>query len=63
MNHFHTRTKTGRVPELVEAAPEVWVEVAKSDAACLGLAEGDLVEVTTHCGTRRGRLRKRTVRP
>ncbi|MEU7696715.1 molybdopterin dinucleotide binding domain-containing protein [Streptomyces sp. NPDC039028] len=61
--HFHTRTKTGRVPELVEAAPEVWVEVAESDAARLGLAEGDLVDVTTRCGALCGRLRKGTVRP
>src|SRR5699024_8176563 len=25
--HFHTRTKTGRAPELQNAAPEVWVEI------------------------------------
>lgn len=31
--HFHTRTKTGRIPELVEAAPEVWVEIAAADVA------------------------------
>ncbi|ATZ29421.1 Nitrate reductase [Streptomyces lavendulae subsp. lavendulae] len=61
--HFHTRTKTGRAPELVEAAPEVWVEIAAADAARLGLAEGDLVEVTTRCGSLQGRLRTGTVRP
>ncbi|MFJ6520712.1 molybdopterin oxidoreductase family protein [Streptomyces filamentosus] len=61
--HFHTRTKTGRVPELVQAAPEVWVEIAETDAARLGLGEGDLVEVTTRCGALRGRLRLGTVRP
>ncbi|HLK44327.1 MAG TPA: molybdopterin-dependent oxidoreductase, partial [Thermoleophilia bacterium] len=26
--HFHTRTKTGRVPQLNDAAPEVWVELS-----------------------------------
>ncbi|THA74142.1 nitrate reductase [Streptomyces sp. A0592] len=61
--HFHTRTKTGRVPELAEAAPDVWVEIADADAVRLGLAAGDLVEVSTRCGALRGRLRTGTVRP
>ncbi|MFG2985824.1 molybdopterin oxidoreductase family protein [Streptomyces sp. NPDC048258] len=61
--HFHTRTKTGRVPQLAAAAPDVWVEIAASDAAGLGLAEGDLVEVTTRCGALRGRLRIGSIRP
>ncbi|MEV0987893.1 nitrate reductase [Streptomyces sp. NPDC049949] len=61
--HFHTRTKTGRVPRLADAAPDVWVEIAASDAASLGLAEGDLVEVTTRCGALRGRLRIGSIRP
>jgi anaerobic selenocysteine-containing dehydrogenase len=43
--HFHTRTKTGRAPELNAAAPEPWVELASSDAAELGINEGDLVRV------------------
>ena len=30
--HFHTRTKTGRVPELQAAAPDVWVEMSLADA-------------------------------
>ncbi|WP_431245990.1 molybdopterin dinucleotide binding domain-containing protein [Leifsonia xyli] len=52
MYHFHTRTKTGRSPELVTAAPEVWVELAAEDAAERGIEEGALVEVVS----RRGRL-------
>lgn len=52
--HFHTRTKTGRAPQLNAAAPDVWVEAAVEDAASLGLAEGDLVDVTTPRGTVRG---------
>jgi anaerobic selenocysteine-containing dehydrogenase len=47
---FHTRTKTGRAPELNAAAPEAWVELALSDAADLGLADGDLVRVESARG-------------
>ncbi|MFL6098014.1 MAG: molybdopterin oxidoreductase family protein, partial [Blastococcus sp.] len=64
--HFHTRTKTGRAPELNAAAPEPWVELAPSDAAGLEITDGDLVrvessrgavEVTARCtGTRQGTL-------
>ncbi|MGI5131602.1 molybdopterin oxidoreductase family protein [Pseudonocardia sp. CA-107938] len=55
--HFHTRTKTGRAPELQAAAPEVWVECSTADADRLGLAEDDMVEVVGVRGTIRGRLR------
>jgi anaerobic selenocysteine-containing dehydrogenase len=55
--HFHTRTKTGRVPQLQAAAPEVWVECSAADAQRLGLSEGDLVEVTTPRGFVRARVR------
>ena len=55
--HFHTRTKTGRSPELQEAAPEVWVEMAAADAAESGWDEGDLLEVQTPRGSVRARLR------
>jgi anaerobic selenocysteine-containing dehydrogenase len=48
---FHTRTKTGRVPQLQEAAPDVWVEVSKTDASRLHIGEGDLVEVSTPRGS------------
>ena len=50
--HFHTRTKTGRTPELVAAAPSVWLEMTTADAAARGVVEGDLVEVRS----RRGRI-------
>ncbi|GAA3589215.1 nitrate reductase [Streptomyces osmaniensis] len=55
--HFHTRTKTGRTPQLNRAAPEVWVELSASEAQRHGVAEGDLVEVTSPRGSVRGRLR------
>jgi anaerobic selenocysteine-containing dehydrogenase len=48
--HFHTRTKTGRVPQLRDAAPEMWVELAEADASRLGVTEGDVVEVRTPRG-------------
>ncbi|NUR42122.1 MAG: molybdopterin-dependent oxidoreductase [Streptomyces sp.] len=55
--HFHTRTKTGRTPQLNAAAPEVWVEISTGEARRHGVAEGDLVEVTSRRGSLRGRLR------
>jgi anaerobic selenocysteine-containing dehydrogenase len=55
--HFHTRTKTGRAPQLNAAAPDVWVEISEADAAARDLAEGDLVEVSSPRGSLRGRLR------
>ncbi|SDB81739.1 Molydopterin dinucleotide binding domain-containing protein [Raineyella antarctica] len=59
---FHTRTKTGRAPELEAAAPEVWVEVSVHDADWLGISEGDLVEVTTPRGSVRGQARITEIR-
>lgn len=61
--HFHTRTKTGRAPQLNAAAPDVWVEISAGDATRLDLAEGDLVEVTAARGALRGRLRVTDLRP
>ncbi|MEV4105255.1 molybdopterin-dependent oxidoreductase [Nonomuraea sp. NPDC049649] len=62
--HFHTRTKTGRAPQLAAAAPEPWVEISPADATRLGVGEGDLVRVESLrgaleaaariCGTREG---------
>jgi anaerobic selenocysteine-containing dehydrogenase len=60
--HFHTRTKTGRVPQLNRAAPDVWVELSSAEAAARGLHEGDLVEVATERGALQGRLRITAIR-
>ncbi|GLX95423.1 nitrate reductase [Herbidospora sp. NBRC 101105] len=60
---FHTRTKTGRTPELQAAAPEVWAELSAADAERLGLAEGDLVRVTTPRGAVTAPLRVTGIRP
>jgi predicted molibdopterin-dependent oxidoreductase YjgC len=48
--HFHTRTKTHRAPQLQAAAPAMWVELSEQDATRLGIAEGDLVRVTSRRG-------------
>ncbi|MFD2355298.1 molybdopterin oxidoreductase family protein [Nonomuraea ferruginea] len=37
---FHTRTKTGRAPQLAAAAPEPWVEISPADATELGGRRG-----------------------
>ncbi|MGW3465622.1 molybdopterin oxidoreductase family protein, partial [Streptomyces olivaceoviridis] len=57
VHHFHTRTKTGRAPELNAAAPDVWAELSGAEAAGLDLHAGDLVEVGTPRGAVRARLR------
>jgi ferredoxin-nitrate reductase len=64
--HFHTRTKTGRAPELQAAAPDVWVELCAADAERLGVAEGDVLRVSSPRGTveapaRVGQLREGVV--
>jgi anaerobic selenocysteine-containing dehydrogenase len=57
IHHFHTRTKTGRVPELRAAAPEVWVEISAGDAGRLGITEGDFAEIRTARGVVHARAR------
>jgi anaerobic selenocysteine-containing dehydrogenase len=48
--HFHTRTKTGRTPELQAAAPDAWVELSEADASRLGVTEGESVRVVSPRG-------------
>jgi anaerobic selenocysteine-containing dehydrogenase len=50
VEHWHTRTKTGRVGILEEMAPAAWVEVNPSDARRLRLATGDRVRVSSARG-------------
>ncbi|WP_460546452.1 molybdopterin oxidoreductase family protein [Glycomyces halotolerans] len=61
--HFHTRTKTGRAPQLQSAAPEVWVEMSASDARDADWKEGDLLRITTPRGGVEARLRISGIRP
>jgi ferredoxin-nitrate reductase len=60
--HWHTRTKTGRVEALDAAAPDGWVELAPTDAAALGVGEGDVVRVESPRGAIEGRARLSGVR-
>lgn len=60
--HFHTRTKTGRAPQLQKAAPEVWVEISATDADDAGVTEGDLVEISTPRSSVRARARLSGIR-
>ncbi len=48
--HFHTRTKTGRSPQLNHAAPDAWVEISENDAQTYGITEGDIVQVRSRRG-------------
>jgi ferredoxin-nitrate reductase len=48
--HWHTMTKTGRIPELVRRVPESFVELNPRDARRLGVASGDMVRVRTRRG-------------
>lgn len=62
LTQFHTRTKTGRVRQLSDAAPQVWVEINVSDAVDLDLTEGDLVRVETRRGEVLARVRPTDIR-
>ena len=55
--HFHTGSMTRRVAGLDYLRPEELVEINPDDAAGLGIAEGDLVKVTS----RRGQVQARAL--
>ena len=50
VEHWHTRTKTGRVALLESLAPEAWVEVNPADAAELKIRTGDVVRLVSPRG-------------
>jgi anaerobic selenocysteine-containing dehydrogenase len=53
VEHWHTRTKTGKVPILERLSPHAWVEMNPRDARALRLEVHDRVDVVS----RRGRVR------
>ena len=55
--HWHTRTKTGHVPKLVKSSPGPFVSAHPTDAAALGLAEGDAVRLVSRRGSARSTLK------
>jgi anaerobic selenocysteine-containing dehydrogenase len=48
--HFHTRTKTGRSPQLNDAEPDAYVQLSEDDAAAYSIREGDMVHVQSARG-------------
>ncbi len=54
VEHWHTRTKTGRVDILESLAPEGWVEMNPADAARLKVAAGDRVRLVSRRGVVEG---------
>ncbi len=60
---FHTRTKTGRAPELQAAAPEAFVQLSEEDARRLGIADGDSVQVTSRRATVRAKAQVGDILP
>ena len=50
VEHWHTRTKTGRVEILEQLAPEGWVEVNPADAGRLGVQAGEQVRLVSRRG-------------
>jgi anaerobic selenocysteine-containing dehydrogenase len=50
VEHWHTRTKTGRIPILEGLAPEAWVEMHPHDALARRLGSGDWVRVRSRRG-------------
>ncbi len=49
-HQWHTLTKTAKIPKLNRLDPAPFVEIHPDDAAALGLAEGDGVEVASRRG-------------
>jgi ferredoxin-nitrate reductase len=49
--HWHTLTRTAKCERLVRRDPGVYLEVHPKDAEKLGVAEGDLVQVSSRRGT------------
>jgi len=50
VEHWHTRTKTGRVTLLESLAPEAWVEINPADAHELKIRTGDIVRLASPRG-------------
>jgi len=58
VEHWHTRTKTGKVPILERLSPHAWLEMNPRDARALGLNPQERVDVVSRRGVIRNlRLR------
>lgn len=47
IDHWHTATMTGKVPELMKANPSAFVEINADDARAANISHGDKVIVET----------------
>ena len=47
IDHWHTATMTGKVPELMRANPHAFVEIHPEDASAAGIVQGDSVMLET----------------
>ncbi len=56
LEHWHTSTMTGRVPELMKAMPTALLYMNPSDAQIRGLKEGDEVVITSRRGSINSRI-------
>lgn len=64
LQHYQSGAQTRLVPALVDAVPELFVEVHPDTADRAGLADGDLASVTSRRGSVRARVRHvATMRP
>jgi anaerobic selenocysteine-containing dehydrogenase len=50
IDHWHTLSMTGRIPELLRAIPYAFVEVNPKDAERLGIKPDDMVEIRSRRG-------------
>ncbi len=50
LEHWHSGTMTMRIPQLRRAMPQAYIEVNRTDATRLGIANGDLVIVESRRG-------------
>jgi len=51
LEHWHSGTMTGRIPQLRRAMPHAYVEVNRADASALGVQDGELVRVVSRRGS------------
>ena len=50
IEHWHTGTMTGRIPQLATAMPQAYVEMHREDANDLGIQNGEVVRLSTRRG-------------
>jgi ferredoxin-nitrate reductase len=51
--HWHTMTRTGRIPKIQQMHPAPFVEIHPRDAARLSIENGDMIEIRSRRGTGR----------